>query len=38
MTIEEWFAALREAHGVEHIGFNSDLTIPDLHGRNIQVI
>lgn len=25
------------AHQVEHIRFNSDLTIPDLNGRNIQV-
>lgn len=38
MTIEEWFAKLKTSHGVEHIGFNSDLTIPDLNGRNIHVM
>jgi hypothetical protein len=38
MSIEDWFANLKSAHGVEHIYFNSDLTIPDLNGRNIHVI
>ncbi len=36
-SIEDWFATLRSSNGVEHLDFNSDLTIPDLHGRNIQV-
>jgi hypothetical protein len=26
------------AYQVEQIRFNSDLTIPDLNGRNIQVV
>lgn len=38
MNVEEWFANLKTTHGVEHIGFNSDLTIPDLNGRNIHVV
>ena len=36
--LEEWFASLVKAHAVEHVRFNSDLTIPDLNGRNIQVL
>jgi hypothetical protein len=35
--MEEWFASMAGTHQVEHIRFNSDLTIPDLNGRNIQV-
>lgn len=38
MSIEDWFANLKSTQGVEHIGFNSDLTIPDLNGRNIHVM
>lgn len=38
MSVEEWFVILKTTHGVEHIGFNSDLTIPDLNGRNIHVV
>lgn len=36
--LEQWFSNLQTVNGVEHIGFNSDLTIPDLNGRNIQVL
>ena len=32
-----WLEKLQTTHGIEHIGFNADLTIPDLNGRNIQV-
>ena len=37
-SLEEWFSSMAAAHQVEHIRFNSDLTIPDLNGRNIQVL
>jgi hypothetical protein len=35
--MQGWFANLASTHGVDHIGFNADLMIPDLNGRNIQV-
>jgi len=36
-SIEKWFDSTRKITGTEKIEFNSDLTIPDLNGRNIQV-
>jgi hypothetical protein len=36
--IEVWFDTLAKNHEVDHIRFNLDLTIPDLNGRNIQVL
>jgi len=35
--LTQWFSTNIKISGVAHIRFNSDLTIPDLNGRNIQV-
>ena len=34
----EWFEKVKKIGDVESIKFNLDLNIPDLNGRNIQVI
>lgn len=36
-NVEKWFDSIRKITSTEKIDFNSDLTIPDLNGRNIQV-
>ena len=36
-NVEKWMESIRKLTSTERIEFNSDLTIPDLNGRNIQV-
>ena len=36
--VEEWFGKVQAAGSIESIRFNLDLNIPDLNGRNIQVL
>ncbi len=36
-NIDKWFGSISKITGTEKIEFNTDLTIPDLNGRNIQV-
>jgi hypothetical protein len=37
-SVTDWFDSMVKTNEVEYIKFNPDLTIPDLNGRNIQVI